>query len=141
MTKLINIVRLLGCQKGPHSNVKPEEPESITGKKDGRELNEQLKDFGQSEAKPIAAKLQRPCFDQTPLVRLNPTKATTLKVPNPIAEQNGNSSDGKPGEIPVGESCKNGGCKAVSELLMNSSASRKFVHPCFKKEIVFFKTH
>ena len=29
---------LSGCQKGPHSNVKPEEPESITGKKDGRDL-------------------------------------------------------------------------------------------------------
>ena len=106
-----------GCTKGPHSNVKPEEPESITGKKDNRDLKDQLNDFAGNEAKPnlpLAAKLARPCFDSTPLVRLNPTRAATLKAPSPLSEQNGNDPDAKSGEIPVGECCKNGGCKAVS---------------------------
>jgi cysteine/histidine-rich domain-containing protein len=102
-----------GCTKGPHSNVKPEEPESITGKKDNRDLKGQLKDFAGNESKPnlpLAAKLARPCFDSTPLVRLKPTKVATLKAPNPVAEQNGNES--KSDEIADGECCKNGGCKA-----------------------------
>ena len=106
-----------GCQKGPHSNVKPEEPESITGKKDDRNLNEQLKDFASdNELKqnvPLSARLVRPCFDQTPLVRLKPNKAATLKVPSPMTEKNGAVTDAKSGEISIGESCKNGACKAV----------------------------
>ena len=115
---LRNINFSKGCQKGPHSNVKPEEPESITGKKDNRDLNEQLKDFGEGEVKqnqPLtAARLSRPCFEETPLVRVVPTKAATLKTPTPASDTNGSSSNGRSGEIQEGESCKNGGCKVVS---------------------------
>lgn len=109
-----------GCKKGPHSNVKPEEPESITGKKDGRDLKDQLKDFADNENKtsnaPLtsATRLTRPSFEDTPLVKIVPTKAATLKTPTPASEFNGTLSSDKGGEIPLGESCKNGGCKAVN---------------------------
>lgn len=103
---------LSGCQKGPHSNIKPEEPESITGKKDDRNLNDQLNDFAaEKQNLPLLAKLERPSFDHTPLVRLKPTKSASLKVPGQTSE-NG-ISDGKTGEVSHGESCKRGGCKAV----------------------------
>jgi hypothetical protein len=80
----------------------------------------QLKEFSEdSNAKPnvpLSARLERPSFEETALVRLTPTKAASLKVPTPAAEQNGSVSDGKSGDVPIGESCKNGGCKVVSEF-------------------------
>lgn len=41
-TEFLNVP---GCAKGLHSTVKPEEPESVSGKKDPRSLQQQLSDF------------------------------------------------------------------------------------------------
>jgi len=103
----------LGCSRGPHSNLKPEEPESITGRKDNRNLQDQLNEFGQNEnyvSAPLPSKLPRPSFDQTPMKRVLATKAPSLKGPTGTTSANGSA---KTGEIVEGESCKNGGCKAV----------------------------
>ncbi len=109
---------LQGCTKGPHSNVKPEEPESITGRKDDRDLQEQLKDFkGVSKTQsPIAPKLPRPDFKQSPLEKLTPLKAANLQIPDlspPIKSQNDNEDEVKDGEL-----CKNGGCREVKGCLL-----------------------
>jgi hypothetical protein len=75
-----------------------------------------MKDFGENESKqnmPLTTRLARPSYEDTPLVRVVPTKAPTLKIPTPASEY-GSGSNGNSGEIKEGESCKNGGCKVVS---------------------------
>jgi len=93
-----------GCTTGKHSNVKPVEPEKITGnlkKEDSPEVVE--------VRAPIAESLPRPPFS-TPLVRLTPTIAPSLKDQMKNIEQSTQNGDVS-SEIRVGESCKNNGCK------------------------------
>lgn len=94
-----------GCTQGKHSNVKPAEPENITGnlsKEDERKVIE--------VRAPIQESLPRPPYN-TPLVRLKATVASSLedqlKSLQNTADQNGNTGD----EVRIGESCKNNGCK------------------------------
>ena len=63
-----------GCTLGKHSNVKPVEPEKITGN-----LNKESSPEEVIEVRPpIQAPMARPSID-TPLVRLSPTVAASLK--------------------------------------------------------------
>lgn len=110
-TDFTEFLNFPGCTKGPHSNIKPEEPESITGRKDDRDLKEKLNDLTQAVSKsiaPLGPKMPRPGFDDLPLVKVVATKSANLKTPNASGVTNGVS---KSDEIPIGESCKNGGCK------------------------------
>ena len=102
-----------GCTQGQHSNVKPEEPESITGKI-GEANDVELPQT--SEVKPNRASLEsvvrlaRPNFATTSLTRLKPSIANGLIQAAKNLETAKNSDSN---EIAIGESCKNGGCKAV----------------------------
>jgi len=93
-----------GCSLGKHSNIKPVEPEKITGN-----LNKESSPEEVIEVRPpIQPSMARPSAD-TPLVRMTPTVAASLKqtmanLPNP--EENGDDV-----AIKEGESCKNNGCK------------------------------
>ena len=91
---------------GKHSNIKPVEPEKITGN-----LNKESSPEEVIEVRPpIQPAMTRPAKD-TPLVRMTPTVAASLKqaVENlPPSEANGEEV-----AIKEGESCKNNGCKEV----------------------------
>jgi len=95
-----------GCAKGKHSNIKPVEPEKITGNLE--------KDSSPEEVivrAPVQEAMKRPPVD-TPLLRLNPTIAPSLKQQKLVAKQSG-PSPSENGDINVGESCKNNGCKVT----------------------------
>jgi len=94
-----------GCTLGRHSNVKPVEPEKITGNltKDVKESSPEV-----VVRPPIQPAMVRPSKD-VPLVRLKPTVAASLvkavaALPAPSKEENSSA-------IKEGESCKNNGCK------------------------------
>jgi len=93
-----------GCSLGKHSSIKPVEPEKITGN-----LNKESSPEKVIEVRPpIQPAMARPSAD-TPLVRITPTVAASLKqalanLPKP--ETNGDNMT-----IKEGESCKNNGCK------------------------------
>jgi len=95
-----------GCTLGKHSNVKPVEPEKITGN-----LNKESSPEEVIEVRPpIQAPMARPSID-TPLVRLSPTVAASLKqavanIPPPV-------NTGEEVIVKEGEPCKNNGCKEV----------------------------
>jgi len=93
-----------GCTLGKHSNVKPVEPEKITGN-----LNKESSPEEVIEVRPpIQPAMVRPSIE-SPLVRLTPTVAASLKqavesLPKP-------ETNGEEVTIKEGESCKNNGCK------------------------------
>lgn len=93
-----------GCSIGRHSNIKPLEPEKITGNLD--------KDCGGDEVvevrPPIQPPMARPSVE-TERQRLIPTVAASLKqamqnlkIPEKTGEQ---------GNVKTGDCCKNNGCK------------------------------
>merc|ERR1712012_977659 len=93
-----------GCALGKHSNVKPINPEKITGN-----LNKEPEPVVVETRPPIQPEAPRPSYD-TPMTRLEPTVAASLKqaiaaLPPPQIE-NGDSA-----VIAEGECCKNNGCK------------------------------
>lgn len=119
-----------GCAKGPHSNVKPEEPEHITGQVgdanniDLPQVSENVPDRESFESR---VRLERPDFDKTQLTRLKPTIAASLAQSAKNLTQA--SSTGASQEIPIGEPCKNGGCKLVSldnEFLLSTKCICKY---------------
>jgi len=92
---------------GRHSNVKPIEPEKITGnlEKDGSP------DEVIEHRAPVQEAKKRPALD-TPLIRLNPTIAPSLKQQQQSAVVQQQQKDGaESAEIAIGECCKNNGCK------------------------------
>ena len=106
-----------GCAKGKHNNVKPVEPENITGNLSKEEV------VPEPVRKPIsstAVTAARPRFD-APMSRVKPTLARSLvdqlkKNPLKVSGSDANgANDAQSDAVPVGESCKNGGCKAVSK--------------------------
>ena len=107
-----------GCEKGRHSNVKPEEPESITGKVgDANDMElPQVEEAPVRESLESRVKLERPSFEKTPLKRLKPVVAASLtqQMKNVVSAVNSSDNANEKEDIPVGESCKNGGCKEVS---------------------------
>jgi cysteine/histidine-rich domain-containing protein 1 len=95
-----------GCTVGKHSNIKPVEPEKITGNLKKESSPEEVIEV----RPPMQPAMTRPVKD-TPLVRMTPTVAASLRqaVANlPPPEANGEES-----AIKEGESCKNNGCKEV----------------------------
>ena len=107
-----------GCTIGRHSNVKPVEPEKITGNLS--------KDDGPCEVIEVRAPIQppmaRPSVD-TERQRLTPVVAASLKQ----AMQNIKlpEESGDKGEVKPGDCCKNNGCK---ETFPPSSEDCKY-HP------------
>jgi len=101
-----------GCTKGQHSNVKPEEPESITGKigeANNIELPQvQVSNSGPRESLESKIQLPRPDFDKAPLIRIKPTIAKSLAEAAKTLET---VTAGSTQEIVIGEPCKNRGCK------------------------------
>lgn len=103
-----------GCTRGRHSNVKPVEPEKITGnlnKEDGETPETTTETEMVRKSHEQIAK-SRPSPD-APLVRVKPDVAKSLRdelEKNPL-EKSKLSDDGGAGEVKVGEPCKNGGCK------------------------------
>jgi len=98
-----------GCSQGQHSNVKPEEPESITGKVGDVDIDEPEP---QTPA-PLEARirLERPDPFKTPLTRLKPTVAAALAQAAKSLETTVQTNEASTGEIEIGEPCKNGACK------------------------------
>jgi len=92
-----------GCALGKHSNVKPLNPEKITGN-----LNKVEEPEVVETRPPIQPAGQRPPKD-SPMTRLSPTIAASLSqavaaIPKP-------SEEGDIAPVRTGESCKNNGCK------------------------------
>lgn len=141
-TDFTEFLNITGCSKGQHSNVKPEEPESITGKI-GEANNIELP-VQDSNAKIDRASLEsiirlaRPDFAKAPLTRLKPSVAPALaqdaKSLETVKVQESNT------DIAVGESCKNGGCKATYQG--ESSKSNECLHhpgvPIFHEGMKFW---
>jgi len=110
-----------GCTQGKHSNVKPAEPEQITGNL----TKEKTPELVEVRA-PIAESLPRPSYS-TPMVRLQPTVAASLKAQaTPLNNDltNGNAES----ETKMGESCKNNGCKRKYEGAEGDYTNCKY-HP------------
>ena len=114
-----------GCTQGQHSNVKPEEPESITGitgeANDNVELPQVSNVVPDRPSLESVIKLKRPDFAKAALNRMKPTVAASLiqAVKGIVISKNEANSD----EIPIGESCKNGGCKKVIDYHLVSLSS------------------
>lgn len=94
-----------GCSKGKHSNIKPVEPEKITGNLEKESSPEEV-----VIRAPVQEAMKRPPID-TPLLRLNPTIAASLKQQTLVAPAASDTGYGETGKINIGESCKNNGCK------------------------------
>ena len=96
--------------------MKPEEPEHITGKigeANDVELPQVSDNVPNRPSFESMSRLERPDFVKAPLQRIKPTVAASLanQAKNLVqASPDKGSKDG----IPIGEPCKNGGCKKVS---------------------------
>lgn len=131
-----------GCSKGKHSNVKPEEPEAITGKIGESNNIELPQDSNVSSGAPresLESKihLPRPDFAKATLIRIKPTIARSLsEAAKTLETQKVNSSQ----EIAIGEPCKNGGCKKTYNG--EPSKSNECVHhpgvPVFHEGLKFW---
>ena len=125
-TDFTEFLNIPGCTKGKCSNVKPEEPEHITGKI-GEANNIELPTTQDSnvtqkprESLESMIRLSRPDFEKATLTRIKPTIARSLLDSAKLLEiQKATSSQ----EIPIGKVCENGGCKKVSIDFF-------FYHPC-----------
>jgi len=110
-----------GCAKGKHSNIKPVEPENITGNLEKESSPEEV-----IVRAPIQKGMKRPPVN-APLLRLNPKIAPSLKQQK-VAAPSAGPSQSEDGDINVGESCKNNGCK-VSYAGPESTYSDCVFHP------------
>ena len=93
-----------GCALGKHSNVKPINPEKITGN-----LTKEEEPVVVETRPPIQPEAPRPSYD-TPMTRLQPTVAASLQqaiaaLPPPRADDEDEAT------VNEGEACKNNGCK------------------------------
>jgi len=104
-TDFTTFLNMPGCTKGKHSNVKPVEPENITGN-----LNKDSSPEIVEVRAPIAEALPRPPIT-TPLVRLKTTVAASLKDQIKSLNNNAQNEDNS-SEVKIGEPCKNNGCKS-----------------------------
>lgn len=97
-----------GCSLGKHSNVKPLEPEKITG-------NLTKEDSPEEEVvvrPPIQPSMTRPSLESCLMTRLQPTVASSAR--QAVASLQAKQEEGGDGEaIKEGESCKNNGCKVT----------------------------
>ena len=113
-TDFTEFLNIPGCTKGKCSNVKPEEPEHITGKI-GEANNIELPQVSNVTEKPRESlesiiRLARPDFEKAPLTRIKPIIARSLQdTAKTLETQKASSST----EIKIGKICENGGCKKV----------------------------
>ena len=122
-TDFTDFLNTPGCKTGPHSREKPVEPESITGKKDDRSLEDQLAALNSHEPSPEPLqRLPRPDWATAPLTKIKvaPTPsfqktidADGASVASSIVNAAANAGGGDGSVVKEGESCKHGGCKAV----------------------------
>lgn len=125
-TDFTDFLNTPGCANGPHSREKPVEPESITGIKDERSLDEQMADLNKKEGskepspEPLKPAAPRPDWSTTPTVPVTPKLSPSFQ--KTIDGQKGGSTQGPASngvlsansdEVKEGEPCKNGGCKAA----------------------------
>lgn len=123
-TDFTDFLNTPGCNVGPHSREKPVEPESITGIKDDRSLEEQMAEHSskskEATPEPLKPSASRPNWSTTPLTTIAPKaspsfqKTIDSKSPSHSSAPTSNSfSNGADSQIKEGEPCKNGGCKKV----------------------------
>jgi len=97
-----------GCSLGKHSNVKPLEPEKITGnltKEDSPEVEVVVRP-------PIQPAMPRPSVETCLMTRLQPTVASSAR--QAVASlQTKQEESGEGDSVKEGESCKNNGCKVT----------------------------
>jgi len=129
-TDFTDFLNTPGCATGPHSREKPVEPESITGIKDDRSLDEQMAELNKKEGsaskepspEPLKPAAPRPDWSTTPTVAVTPKPSPSFQKTldsqkqsgsgasvTPVSSSNGSSSSDD--QIKEGEPCKNGGCK------------------------------
>lgn len=131
-----------GCAKGPHSREKPIEPENITGKIDDRSLEEQLKELNKSSGQTkhrnpeTSLKGARPDFENTPVIPLIPSRASSLKPI--ILEPTGSDVTGGINDIAEGETCKNGGCKETYSSSIKSECTHHPGVPIFHEGMKYW---
>jgi len=100
-----------GCSKGRHTNVKPIEPEKITGNLQKDDSPDRVIEH----RAPVQEAKKRPPVD-APLVRLKHSVAASLKQQQAQIEAAKKQKEEEEGaengtEVAIGESCKNNGCK------------------------------
>ena len=120
-TDFTEFLNMPGCSKGQHSNMKPEEPESITGKI-GEANNIDLPQVSEvpkvRQSLESRSKLDRPDYKDTPLKRIKPFIAPACAEAADFLERvQVDYSD----KIPIGEPCKNRGCKKVRHCFCTTS--------------------
>lgn len=121
-----------GCSFGKHSNIKPVEPEKITGnltKEDSPETVVEVRP-------PIQPAMVRPSFD-SPLTRLTPTVAPSLRqAAATLQAAKKKADDGE--AVLEGETCKNNGCKAVYSEGVDSECKYHPGYPVFHEGMKYW---
>lgn len=118
-TDFTEFLNFKGCTSGKHSNEKPIEPEKKT---------EPEIDMPQPvERKPITPVSQRPDFE-SPCTKLEPIVNPSFKKQMDELDLNQKSVVGADGSVPIGTSCKQGGCKSSYESPASDDAICVF-HP------------
>jgi len=130
-TDFTDFLNTPGCETGPHSREKPVEPESITGIKDERSLEDQMAEHAtaskEATPEPMKASAPRPDWSAAPLTAVQPKPSPSFQ--KTIESQDGASVGASPNasaasiaddsQIKEGEPCKNGGCKAAYSQILD----------------------
>jgi len=99
-----------GCERGKHSNVKPVEPEKITGNLDKDVEMPKESSPARTRAPMEALAAKRPDAETAPFTTLVPKISPGLKKDaEALVQKSGGNEEN--GTVPIGEPCKNGGCK------------------------------
>jgi len=100
-----------GCESGKHSNVRPVEPEKITGNLDKDIELPKESSPARTRAPMEALAAKRPDSDSAPFTRLVPKISPGLKRDAESMVEKAGVMKEENGTVTIGESCKNGGCK------------------------------
>jgi len=122
-----------GCSVGNHSNIKPVEPEKITGNLTKEKSPEEVVEVVRP---PIQPAMTRPSVD-APVIRLTPTVAPSLR--QAIASLQAAKGTIEKSEVVVeGESCKNHGCKAAFSSTVDSMCKHHPGAPVFHEGMKYW---
>lgn len=105
-----------GCESGKHSNVRPVEPEKITGNLDKDIELPKESSPARTRAPMEALAAKRPDSDSAPFTRLVPKISPGLKRDAESMVEKAGVMKEENGTVTIGESCKNGGCKQVRRM-------------------------
>ncbi|CAH1799897.1 unnamed protein product [Owenia fusiformis] len=112
-TDFTEFLNIPGCTKGPHSNIKPPEPEKP--EQNGTDIEKIIQEQAPPPPRaPIAEPTVRPPSDE-PLIRLPATVAGSLKSAlerklNQLKIQNDQTEEADDGTVKPGTTCKNNAC-------------------------------